>query len=659
MGIRDLTGVEQLPPDSGGSTGLEPLLHFLKWALRCVGIAVIVLFALPIDSPAPNEDFLPSVNGSPWLWPTREVRDRAYLLALLIGSVSLVFSIKRSRLGRESRARSTSYVWPIAALLLIVQGGLWADRRLAASSYFIGFTPIQITVITLAVIAGYVSFTTKFGHNLLLSRRVEATIVLGLASFASFRMFGAIKSIWDVEDPYHTTFLMNEFLAGSSGKIPLWNFVPQYTGLLSWPLSIVISLFKADPLNAAFVYVAFFNLTTLALVLIGSLAITRKMGRSVWIASWYVAGAVVAPGDGSYSSFSYWAQNPVRNMNLGVAMVSIGALLRLDRSQHRIWVTVVVSIVAIGINLESGLALALATLIVLVSTASGVTRRREFTTVLLVLGAVTGVLSLIKEPSSGKSIASSLSEFVRIFGGAGFYNVPALPLGTHHTMAASILVFMTLGGWAAERHRGRHLHTSRSLVGISMYGMIMFTYFGGRSYAALLTSVFPALAVSAALSILLLKDIAQEPDLEMTRGTRIAFLTVMLFAAVPSSFIAMNHSGPKEDTETTSLASDFGQLSESAVDVLSQLASEVDDPAKVGLVSELSTLHARQFGFSNAVAYNSPSSIVTKAQYERQCLSLIDDDLEVLAIYPQGALEAWYPIAECAFFPFRGSSTQA
>ena len=622
-------------------------------------ISSILLLLLPEATHAPHPSLLPSINEQPGLWPATEPRDRLvyglFVFTAIIG-VLVARRVRRTVGGCTPTVEICHTALAAMGLTVVFVYLVVADERLLSPGYFGGFEAFDLAVLGLVLAAWLLWPLDLLGSAKVRRIAISAGVFLG-----ALRLLALVQVEHGVLDAYHASFVANELLSVSAGKMPLFDFVAQYTSGLGYVFTGFDRLLPSDSLANLFTFVTLMNFAIAAVVVVGIRWAWRSWSATVWPALLVVAGLTFSTRGaglvGVASVTNYWAVMPIRVF--GLAFVVVGAvLLHSTSNRKRELAAGVLLVLATVVNVESAAAV-LAGMLAIRLAHWGIDRRLVgFVCRLLAPGAIAvAVLAVAQQIADSICDPGCAVEFIRLFGAIGYYSTDMPVVGVHLLLFMGFVLSAVVGahalGSSSSDEGGRRLSRIATLtVGVSFYGLVSSSYYVNRSYAPLLTSLFPAFALAASGLRALLR-----PEQKRSRQERLGIVAPMAVALLPLMFLL------HQVTPNDELARLRGHVPESVspfvtdVEGMSEVVAEIVDQYQIGRdqigISSYSLMPlALRHDITPALVYNSPGSIITEVQMSRQCEEFWQSDLEIVLVHPQGMHYSVEPALTCGSFVF-------
>ena len=410
-----------------------------------------------------------------------EIRDRVWLALWLLLPPALVAICGLPGI-RRLGAELTRLAWvphalfaPLALYLLVVPG------EISLSWNGFGLGP---TLFSLVVAGLWIRYRSSRWLNALLEVGAWAL----LARTAAF----VFESDQRTVDVYHSQFTVDELLSFSAGRVPLVDYIPQYTSLLGLAPAALIRLLGVPPLRAAL-----FSIVALKWATLGGLvwAQLRAFGPKLrWghVAAVSVA-ALLCTHEGPLADrtlSSYHAVFPIRLFGPAMGYVALAHWLA-NPLGVRARPFLLGFVLAFGLlaNIDFGLVAALAAAAVFAArlrVASSAHRRVEALWLLFGIVAFLALHLLVYRAVYGHAAHyEELTLFVRLFGERGLMNVSMQPLGLH-SLVAFVAAYAT---WLAAGSLRDDARTSEwgAIMYLGIFCTGTLAYYTGRSLVSTLT----------------------------------------------------------------------------------------------------------------------------------------------------------------------------
>lgn len=438
------------------------------------GTTLVVRLGPAPHAIAPNDDLL-----TPGL---AEPADRLLLLAWwavavalgLLGVARVAVPARRGRRGAALTAAAGAGA--VLVLVLAIQRGgdptgLWTG--LPPLGWVLGLVGLGLVVAVLR-----------------LPRR-PAAVVGGAAAVGLTPLWalGLAQLPGAMHDPFHVAFTSDEIAATAVGHVPLGDYVPQYSVLLSYPVAAVRLVWHGGLTPVVVAYLLALEVVALALAVVLPV---RLGGRRFLVPSLLlVVPPVLAAlrGTGMTAS-SYFAVLPMRVVLPALTLVVAWHVLTVRTPGARTWRWAVLGVLLGATALNNpdyGLPALVAVVVTAVLVAGG--RRRAWRPLL----ATTAGAVLV--PVGYAAVAALAGSPVRwwswlyfsaVFGSHGFNSLPATTGGLHVAAAALFAAAAALG-FVLVRVAPAGSWRARQGVALCLVGgwaLLTLPYYAGRSLPA-------------------------------------------------------------------------------------------------------------------------------------------------------------------------------
>ena len=289
-------------------------------------------------------------------------------------------------------------------------------------------------------------------------------------------------------DPFHAPTTFGELLAVSAGAVPMHDFFPQYTFLLGYPIALVVKAFPADAVA----------ITTWWLIGLQFVAIAVAIWGVIWSGGRRVVGAafVLVPallftaGQADVTASTYFGVNPLRTV---LPVLAIGTACWAFSQPHggrggmRYAIAGVLAGLAALNNPDYGLPVVVIVVVTALITATDGSRVRAFAAVLLGALSPTAIFALLAWAAAAPIHLADYLLLPRVFGSAGYVNVPMPAIGLHIGAVVLFTVALTVGLSLLRSTRGRpRSRRARSGLILTLVGgwsLLTLPYYAGRSLA--------------------------------------------------------------------------------------------------------------------------------------------------------------------------------
>ena len=357
-------------------------------------------------------------------FPQAEIADRLSVLILLLLCLIGFFALPMvtSRFNNDTSVKMISFV--ALVLITLTVSWRWGDQyflEYGAVFWFGWGDKFAFLTLVLALLLTYLVLSCL--HRVRGSDRSDLVRLINAGSYVvlfCYYLPSAIQPFKGIIDPYHSRYVLNDLLIMASGKMPFSEIIPQYVGILGWPLKLISFLPKELIVNSALVWV---NL----LVLIEVACIAYLTKKSLDIKYWGLAILIpvatiyvkVQPNIHSLEEATYrraWGSIaqfmstiPGRSV-LPIVLLALVAGLATNKNSHKksmlgIFVGVFIVITAFN-NVEFGVPASIAAIIVLffVARLSLITRNDLFRILIGVIS--TSVLIIVAYSASNTKLTA-------------------------------------------------------------------------------------------------------------------------------------------------------------------------------------------------------------------------------------------------------------
>ena len=357
-------------------------------------------------------------------FPQAEIADRLSVLILLLLCLIGFFALPMvtSRFNNDTSVKMISFF--ALVLITLTVSWRWGDQyflEYGAVFWFGWGDKFAFLTLILALLLAYL--VLSYLHRVRGSDRSDLVRLMNAGSYVVLLCYyfpSAIQPFKGIIDPYHSRYVLNDLLIMASGKMPFSEIIPQYVGILGWPLKLISFLPKELIVNSALVWV---NL----LVLIEVACIAYLTKKSLDIKYWGLAILIpvatiyvkVQPNIHSLEEATYrraWGSIaqfmstiPGRSV-LPIVLLALVAGLATNKNSHKksmlgIFVGVFIVITAFN-NVEFGVPASIAAIIVLffVARLSLITRNDLFRILIGVIS--TSVLIIVAYSASNTKLTA-------------------------------------------------------------------------------------------------------------------------------------------------------------------------------------------------------------------------------------------------------------
>ena len=657
---------------SGGKDGSRDRLTELWLLVFVIALPMLALAMIGKAVRTPSEDLLDHVNS--WHGGTASgYRDRvAYAIVLLLAIAALGLTLAKSSplAGRLSVSVPSGRWWrilPVAgAVVGLTTALLTRDERLSADAFsgFALFDVLLVVVLALVILARRDMRLAVWEAPI-----VRRTVCVSAVVILLWRCLPLIQRPRSTLDPYHAWVVLNELLSVVGGRFPGFDFVAQYSsglGYAFWVFDLVVPLGVFD---SVFLFITLLNVLIFATTISVIWWAWRRTAVRLWVAVVCLSATTltVSPGwSGAASQTQYFANMPIRQ--IGLAATLIGIVVLVANAKHLArgsLIAGVVAALAVGANLESGLAALVAIGVVRIFFRHEQWRHTVVHLLLLALPSLGLAGGLVLAQRSTDSLCSldCFYEFAQLFGGLGLLGADMPIFGVHSVVFASFVLAVATACRTAANHVGRWRIGNREFqtgydfstvriaaitLGTAIFGLLGLSYYVNRSFVQLVLAMFLPLAISS-MGMLTLFVRESTPN---SFAERIWMFPLVLVCLVPVLSVPRL---PALDTEWSRLSGDISpwiypiEIEFPVIDTVLQEAEARFGaaPNDVGIVATNMMVGPVRYGMRAGLAYNSPYSIFAVAQADRECEILRHDGPMVLLVLPQGRYQELNPVFEC------------
>ncbi len=440
-----------------------------------------------------------------WSETLLEPADRLALVAWLAIAVCVavvaLISVRRGRHGGGAATWTLSVLTPLAACLVLTAAA-WSEDPY---DMWLGFGVVQFLLGAVIAAVALAGATWRRSAAWPISI-VLAVVVVAVTIPAWFQVPNTLI------DPGHFRFTSDELASVAAGHFPLNDYVPQYTVLLPFALAPLLAWWPGQSAALALFAILALEVLCLAIAVLIPVALGgRRLAPAALII--VLPTAVITMTDGRTPA-SYFQGFPLRYV---LPLVSIAVTAYLLRNQpavswRRPWrwlaIGVLLGITALN-NSDFGLAAAIAVLAGLVVAVRPLRQG--------IAAAVLAATAAATVPVGYAAVAwlngtpvdwSSWLFFARVFGLAGFMNMPLPSYGLHVAVVA-LAMGVAATGFVLLRGSKRRLSPFRHRQGtilllLGLWSLGTLPYLAGRSVPAVFVQGYAVLAatmVAAALPL--------------------------------------------------------------------------------------------------------------------------------------------------------------
>ena len=568
-----------------------------------------------------------------------EPTDRAILLgwiALTIG-LALAFAFRstatrRPRVRVRARQDSTAMVAGSAAMGVAIGSVTWT----------VDVTGMWGGITLAALFAGLVGAVLLVTITLVSRPLARAGTVLTAGLALAYLIPALVQIPSGIRDVFHYRFTSDEMVSVAVGRLPLADYVPQYTNLLGFPIAPFLRWF---PEKSELLVLGWLLLLQLAAIAVAVALPVLVGGRRYLAPALIVAGAPplmpYAPG---VSGSAYFAVLPLRVVLPAAAILAAYLALRtrpevvLRRPARFLLVGSVAGLAALN-NPDFGLPV-LITVLVVVFIAGSSPRSRFASTGLVAVGTLIVFVGYwLMSAIAGRLVDwSNWLAFQRTFGAEGLFSVAMEPFGPHIAVvglfvSASVLGFVLI----VRSRRGVSSFAFRQGLLLALTGgwaTLTLPYFAGRSLVPVVVGGYGfAVGLVSAATLPLLHHSVRALRAGVARDTTSAAIglafgglavasavATMAFVSAPSDYLSQQLDGASGRS---------GPLRE-ATEAMNSLLADPANARLRGLVDEgvvaqsvdMSGLLQLTTGFTSASIASSPAYYATSSFFiEALCVA--------------------------------------
>ena len=622
----------------------------------CVAVIPVVTALIVWLGPDPSVPTGPSqLSASALQQSLHEPRDRVALVVWLLIVALITIAITSGVVRWLSSRRwigDPRWVWAtLPGMLLLGVGLLYPDDGFRVVPH-IG--PVE--VVAGAVLAVAVVFITM--------RHIHARALANALMLVG--MLALLVPVWvqlpgRLPDWYNARFTLTELAAPGAGATPLHDFFPAYTQLLGFPIAPLLRAFPSQAVGICLGWVLV--LQAVALVVAVCVAAWAGGRRYIGPAAIVVPSLAFAAGPHQYSSFTYYAVNPLRTV-LPIAAIAVAclALRNPALTTGRYWRALVmvglVSGVALLNNPDFGGPAIIAVWLVAMIAAAG--RRRTVIAAVVIPVAALAVFVLYTVVTAAAGVAPHWKDwllFPRLYGPDGFYNLAMPATGWHvagvtlFVTAAVIGVVLVRSARATAASRRRRQGLALALVG--GWSVLTLPYYAGRSAVPTFLGGYSIQVgwTVACLLPLIAVGVRRRPW-QRARMSATSRLSVVLgMVAVTACMAMLTQTASKDALSRDPSASLTTPPLPSLQAALAQAPPAVATALRRGQVVqavEASTFVALEGGIRSVLVYAEPLTFALSDSFiYRQCQRLVDDPASFLVIQ-SADLPFFTGVPECA-----------
>ena len=483
----------------------------------------------------------------------------------------------------------------------------------------------NIAIPNLVHIVGGAGILAAIGLLLCFHERFASSVMAFVALIACF-VLGAylIPSLWQwpgsVRDSGHFNFSSNELAAVAVGRFPLSDFVPQYSTLLGFP---VAPLLKWFPNNSVQIVLAYLIILQLMILVAPAWVIARKVHVAMFFPTLFfcsILSVFVYFPEPQISSNAYFMGFPIRMFFPIMLLVYFVSTSNFHTNRARSNLLCIGGGVLGGVtalnNLEFGLPALIAMAIVFALTRPRVGLGIKAVATILISAIFVFITYSLIGLGIGKSVDwSNWTLFVRLFGGSGYMKVPMAWSGLHVAYVSTALLGLAAYALLMFSTSGKHTAITLFLGFSSLWMLLTFPYFAGRSFASTLIvghSLQLGLVLSGLASLFYLE---RRYVFDSVRAGNRQCLTFLVLTAIPFLYVfSLAFSIPDLSRSISSLAgrqTTYERLSVLSTSVSRNLPENLD----VAQILELSNMIELQSGVRSALIFSHPDYLFLSDEF--------------------------------------------
>jgi hypothetical protein len=292
-----------------------------------------------------------------------------------------------------------------------------------------------------------------------------------------------------VRDPYHFQFTTDEVSAVAAGHFPLFDYIPQYSVLLGFPIAPLIRIAPSSAAAIALFWLLFLQLVAVALAV--ALPVLQSGWKMLVPALLVLFAPTLATTFQGMSPATYFAVMPIRVVLPSVVILVAYLSLRNRRPpslrRPARWLALgFASGLATLNNPDYGLPVLVVVLVVLLVAVDGLRGKAISCSVVLASAGSAFVGYWVVGLISGRPVSWSYwTIFQQIFGASGFMAVPMARFGIHIAIVALFVAASALGFVLVRNaSAGTGSFSYRQGVLLCLTGgwsLLTLPYFAGRS----------------------------------------------------------------------------------------------------------------------------------------------------------------------------------
>jgi len=562
-----------------------------------------------------------------------EPTDRMILVAWLVAASAMALVLSTGAVGwMRSREwiSNERWVWATLPGLLLIGFGLLYRDDVTTITPPIGL----VEVVTGAALAGAIVWVST--RRIQLRRLANALmIVAALALYAPvwLQFTDRLASVYDVR------FTFSELAAVGAGSTPLHDFFPQYTQLLGFPIAPLLRLFPSQAVGICLGWV----------LLLQAITLVVAVGVAAWAGGRRFLGpaAIIVPslaflaGPGQSSSFTYFADNPLRTVLPVVAIAATCFALRNPSRAGGAYIRLLVfagcvSGIAALNNPDFGIPVFIIVWITAVVAAAG--RRRQLLAAVAIPGAAVTVFALYAGATAVAGVPPRWGDwllFPSLFGQDGFQNVPMPSIGWH-VAGVTLFVSAAVAGMVLVRSASLDRPSARRRRGLVLmlvagWSLLSLPYYAGRSLVPTFVGGY-ALQVGwtvACLLPLIVAGVRRRPWQRAASSAAARMSVVLGLLALVASMAALTKTATNDAYSRSTSEPVTDPTLPALHRALANTSGDLATALRRGQVAQAvrtSTLIGLDTGIRSVAVFSSPDYLaLSPALSYRQCVRLIDD----------------------------------
>ncbi len=443
----------------------------------------------------------------------------------------------------DGRWKSTAIAVAAAALAIVLivaslrdasdPTGMWVG--LPISSAIVGAAFAGVTVVVFVARSRWV-WASVSGF--------VATVALPFVLLLWVQTPGAIR------DPFHFAFTSDEIAATAARHVPLSDYIPQYSVLLSYPVAAIDYLWPGHTTALTLAWLLVLQLVSIGTAIVVSVLLGGL--RMAMPAGVVLIGPVVAAfSGGGLSASTYFAVLPMRVVLPVVTILAAFLVLRHGIAASRWWHWILLGL-CVGVttlnNPDYGLPAAL-TITVTICLVAGHPRSawRPLVWLVTASAAVFAVYTWLGALSGHPIHWEYWLQFTLVFGDYGFGAAPVAEFGIHIAVIA-LFVAASATGFVLVRTSPAASWRGQQGLGLCLAGgwsLLTIPYFAGRSFAPTIVGGYAfsvGLVVACMLPMLRvgLRGLrARRADGRVNRVIGVAFVLIAVAAAAGAGVLAL------------------------------------------------------------------------------------------------------------------------